>query len=115
MWHESQIDGTSGRSRQLRPNCPFRLQGRGYARAMTERPDIRYPGPTFSTRLQWLMKAGPSDHLLALSVASASLPVIGKHLEPLGAITAAGIWGARHAPEMIESSVRSLFAPKDPD
>ena len=60
------------------------------------------------------MKAGPSDHLLALSVASASLPIIGKHLEPLGALTAAGIWGARHAPEMLEASVRSLFTPKDP-
>ena len=81
---------------------------------MTERPDIRYPGPTFATRLQWLLKAGPSDHLLALSVASASLPVIGKHLEPLGALTAAGIWGARHAPDMLSATARSLFTAKDP-
>ncbi len=81
---------------------------------MTVRPDIRYPGPTLTTRLQWLLKAGPSDHLLALSVASASLPVIGKHLEPLGALTAAGIWGARHAPDMIGATAKSLFTPKDP-
>lgn len=81
---------------------------------MTERPDVRYPGPTFATRLQWLLKAGPSDHLLAMSVASASLPVIGKHLEPLGVLTAAGIWGARHAPDLLGATARSLFTPKDP-
>ncbi|WP_277242528.1 alpha/beta hydrolase [Mycolicibacterium obuense] len=80
---------------------------------MTERPDIRYPGPTLTTRLQWLMKAGPGDYLLAASVASASLPVIGKHLEPLGALTAAGIWGARHAPDFLNATVKSLLTPND--
>ncbi|KRE27445.1 esterase [Mycobacterium sp. Soil538] len=80
---------------------------------MTERPDIRYPGPTLTTRLQWLLKAGPGDYMLAASVATASLPVIGKHLEPLGALTAAGIWGARHAPDFLNSTVKSLMAPND--
>src|SRR3546814_13906 len=88
-------------SRQLHPDCPFGFASSGYARAMTERPDIRYPGPTLTTRLQWLLKAGHSDHLLAMSVASASLPVIGKHLEPLGALTAAGSWDAWHAPALL--------------
>lgn len=86
---------------------------RGTVSAMTERPDIRYPGPTLTTRLQWLLKAGPSDYMLAASVATASLPVIGKHLEPLGALTAAGIWGARHAPDFLNSTVKSLMAPND--
>ena len=80
---------------------------------MTERPDTRYPGPTLSTRLHWLMNAGPSDYMLALSVASASLPIIGKHLEPLGALTAAGVWGARHAPDFVGSLAKSLVAPSD--
>jgi len=80
---------------------------------MSERPDIRYPGPTLTTRVQWVLNAGPGDYLLAASVASASLPVIGKHLEPLGALTAAGIWGARHAPDFLGATVRSLFAPRD--
>lgn len=80
---------------------------------MTERPDIRYPGPTLTTRLQWLLKAGPRDYMLAASVASASLPVIGKHLEPLGALTAAGIWGARHAPDFLTATVKSLMTPND--
>ncbi|ADT97028.1 MULTISPECIES: alpha/beta hydrolase [Mycolicibacterium] len=80
---------------------------------MTERPDTRYPGPTLTTRLEWLLNAGPSDYMLALSVASASLPVIGKHLEPLGALTAAGVWGARHAPDFVGALAKSLVAPND--
>ena len=80
---------------------------------MTPRPDTRYPGPTLTTRLEWLLNAGPSDYMLALSVASASLPVIGKHLEPLGALTAAGVWGARHAPDFVGALAKSLVTPND--
>ncbi|MGE2736183.1 alpha/beta hydrolase fold domain-containing protein [Mycolicibacterium vaccae] len=82
---------------------------------MTERPDVRYPGPTFTTRLQWLLKAGPSDYMLAASVASASLPVIGKHLEPLGALAAAAIWGSRHAPDVLSATTKALLNPADPE
>ena len=46
-------------------------------------------------------------------VASASLPVVGKHLEPLGALTAAGVWGARHAPDFVGALVKSLVTPND--
>lgn len=80
---------------------------------MTERPDTRYPGPTLTTRLRWLLHASPADHMLALSVASASLPVIGKSLKPLGALTAAAIWGSRHAPEFLGATARSLLSPAD--
>ena len=55
---------------------------------MTARPDYRYPAPTLADRARWLLKATPADHMLALSVASASLPVVGKHLEPFGAMAA---------------------------
>jgi acetyl esterase/lipase len=78
---------------------------------MTARPDTRYPGPTMWTRARWLLKAGPSDYMLAMSVASASLPVVGKHLEPLGAATAIGIWGFRHMPDFLGATARSWFEP----
>src|SRR5690242_20791583 len=78
---------------------------------MTARPDTRYPGPTLTTRVKWLLDAGPSDYLLAMSVASASLPVIGRHLEPLGGITAMSIWGVRHAPDFVGAAVKSWFTP----
>src|SRR5215208_3778303 len=76
----------------------------GYSREMTVRPDTRYPGPTMWTRARWLLRAGPTDYLLAMSVASASLPIIGKHLEPLGAATAMGIWGYKHVPDFFSHS-----------
>ncbi|KUI44722.1 esterase [Mycobacterium sp. GA-1199] len=80
---------------------------------MTVRPDARYPGPTFWTRARWLLNAGPSDYMLAMSVASASLPVIGKHLEPLGTLAAVTAWGSRHAPDFLGSTVKSWFSPGD--
>ena len=78
---------------------------------MTARPDTRYPGPTLTTRAKWLLDASPSDYLLAMSVASTSLPVIGKHLEPLGGVTAMSIWGVRHMPDFVGAAVRSWFTP----
>jgi acetyl esterase/lipase len=78
---------------------------------MTARPDTRYPGPTLATRAKWLLHAGPSDYLLAMSVASTSLPVIGKHLEPLGGATAMSIWGVRHVPDFLGAAVKNMFTP----
>jgi acetyl esterase/lipase len=63
------------------------------------------------TRARWLLKAGPSDYMLAMSVASASLPVIGKHLEPLGAATAMSIWGYRHLPDFLGATAKSWLSP----
>lgn len=57
------------------------------------------------------MKAGPADHLLAASVAATSLPVIGRHLEPLGGLAAMSIWGMRHGPDFVNSAVKSWFTP----
>ncbi len=45
-----------------------------------------------------LMEARPLDYALAASDAAAALPMIGKHLEPLGTLTAAGAWLHRNAP-----------------
>ncbi|MCV7371442.1 alpha/beta hydrolase [Mycolicibacterium arabiense] len=78
---------------------------------MTARPDVRYPGPTMTTRLRWLMEAGPSDYLLAMSVGATSLPVVGKHLEPLGGMTAMSIWGVRVMPEFVSAAAKSWFTP----
>ncbi|MDT5045117.1 MAG: hypothetical protein QOG75_970, partial [Mycobacterium sp.] len=75
---------------------------------MTVRPD---PGPTLWSRVRWLLKAGPADYMLAMSLASASLPVVGKRLEPLGAATAIGIWGYRHMPDFLGATARSWLSP----
>jgi acetyl esterase/lipase len=48
--------------------------------------------------------------MLAMSVASASLPIIGKHLEPLGAVTAMGVWGYRHLPDFFSATAKSWLS-----
>ncbi len=55
----------------------------------------------------WYLRARPVDYLLAVSDFYASLPVVGRHLEPLGAITAMGAWGYRHAPDFVSAAARS--------
>jgi acetyl esterase/lipase len=61
--------------------------------------------------LRWLLRARPADYMLALSVAGASLPVVGKRLEPLGTVTAMGVWGARHAPDLMSATARDWLTP----
>jgi acetyl esterase/lipase len=45
--------------------------------------------------------------MLAMSELYATLPLVGRHLEPLGAITAMGAWGYRHAPDFVSSAIRN--------
>jgi acetyl esterase/lipase len=61
--------------------------------------------------VKWLLRAGPADYMLALSEASASLPVVGKRLEPLGALTAMSVGGARHAPQALSAVTKDWLTP----
>jgi acetyl esterase/lipase len=64
-----------------------------------------------ASRLRWLLRARPADYMLELSVASASLPVVGKHLEPLGGVTAMGVWGCRILPEFVSTTAKAWLTP----
>src|ERR1700736_5217103 len=82
-------------------------QGQGYAAPM----DSRHPGrrpPSLRSRAMWFVRARPVDYLLALSEFYAALPLVGKHLEPIGGFTAMGAWGYRHAPDFMSSVVRNM-------
>ncbi|MFN8032477.1 MAG: alpha/beta hydrolase [Mycobacterium sp.] len=61
-------------------------------------------------RARWLLQAGPADYAMAISVASAQLPLVGRHLEPLGAATAMSVWGYRHLPDFLRSTARSWLS-----
>lgn len=74
-------------------------------------PIMAANGPGIARCAKWLLRAGPADYALALSVAGASLPVVGKHLEPLGGLTAMGVWGSRHAPAAISAATKDWFTP----
>jgi acetyl esterase/lipase len=63
------------------------------------------------SRAKWLLRAQAGDYMLAASDAMASLPVIGRHLEPLGGMTAMSIWGFRLAPGFVSSSAKSWLTP----
>jgi len=52
--------------------------------------------------------AGTTGLLVELATASASLPVVGRWLRPLGAAVAMGAWGYRHLPGFAATSARSL-------
>lgn len=69
------------------------------------------PDPGVVSSAQRLLQVAPSDHLLALSQASASLPVIGKHLEPLGGAAAMGVWGYRQLPEFVATAAKTWLTP----
>lgn len=69
------------------------------------------PETSLVDRAQRLLRARPSDYMLALSQASASLPVIGRHLEPLGGMTAMSVWGTRHLPDFLSTTARTWLAP----
>ena len=78
---------------------------------MTERAATGVRRPTMTSRAKWLLRARPGDYMLALSDAMTSLPVVGRHLEPLGGVTAMGLWGYRMAPEFLSASAKSWLTP----
>jgi acetyl esterase/lipase len=78
---------------------------------MTERPATSFRRPTMTARAKWLLRARPGDYMLALSDAMASLPVVGRHLESLGGVTAMSLWGYRMAPEFLSASAKSWLTP----
>jgi acetyl esterase/lipase len=90
---------------------PFGTDFARYSPRMMARPATRYPGPSMATRARWLLRARPADYMLALSVASASLPVVGKRLEPLGGVTAMSVWGCRVLPEFVSNTAKSWLTP----
>jgi acetyl esterase/lipase len=65
------------------------------------------------SRALWFKRARPVDYVMAVTESSAALPVVGKHLEPLGMLIGMGAWGYRHVPNFLSSVVRSLFGSRE--
>ncbi|MBW0016349.1 MAG: alpha/beta hydrolase [Mycobacterium sp.] len=68
-------------------------------------------GPRILPCVRWLLRARPADYMLAFSDIGASLPVVGKRLEPLGTATAMSVWGVRHAPDFMSAAARDWRTP----
>ena len=64
----------------------------------------RQLGRQMRANANWLMHARPDDYLIAAGAASSYLPVIGRHLESVGGMTALSLWAARYLPDMMSSA-----------
>jgi len=62
-----------------------------------------------------LLRARPADYVLALSEMGASLPVVGKRLEPLGTVAAMSAWGMRFTPELMSGAAKGWLTPGNSD
>lgn len=60
---------------------------------------------------KWVVRARPADYLIAMSAAPASLPVVGRHVAPLGGLAALGIYGTRYLPDMLMAKGRTRLSP----
>lgn len=76
-------------------------------------PDAALPRlpRAWRSRARWFAEAKPADYLLAITEAYATIPVVGRHLEFVGGMTALGAWGIRHAPELASTAVRTRLSP----
>lgn len=60
---------------------------------------------------KWVARARPADYVIALSAAPAALPIIGRHVAPIGGMAALGVWGTRYLPDMIVAKGRARLSP----
>jgi acetyl esterase/lipase len=60
---------------------------------------------------RWVTKAKPGDYVIALSGASASMPLIGRHLEVLGGFAALGVGGRRYVSGIVAGMAQARLSP----
>lgn len=69
---------------------------------------------TVRSYARWAATAKPGDYVIALSAASASLPVVGRHLEVLGGFAALGVGGRRYASGIVTGVTRRRLTQGSP-
>jgi acetyl esterase/lipase len=60
---------------------------------------------------RWVAEAKPGDYVIALSGASASVPLIGRHLEVLGGFAALGVGGRRYVSSIVAGMTQARLSP----
>lgn len=74
-------------------------------------PDIANAVRAVRSHMRWAVKTTPGDHAVALSVALASAPVVGRHLEMIGSFAALGVGGRHYVPGIVAGMTRRRFSP----
>lgn len=52
---------------------------------------------------KWVARARLGDYVIAICSAPASMPVIGRHLQPIAGMAALGVWAGRYMPDLLTS------------
>ena len=60
---------------------------------------------------RWVATAKPGDYVIALSGASASVPLIGRHLGVLGGFAALGVGGRRYVSSIVAGMAQARLNP----
>ncbi|AFM17033.1 esterase/lipase [Mycolicibacterium chubuense NBB4] len=56
------------------------------------------------SQARWYAHARLDDYLVATCTVSASLPVVGRFVEPVGGLTTLGLWGTRYLPDFLAAA-----------
>jgi acetyl esterase/lipase len=64
---------------------------------------------TVRSCLRRAARAKPGDYVIALSAASASTPVIGRHIQPISGMAALGVCGKTYLPGVVSAMARARF------
>jgi acetyl esterase/lipase len=87
------------------------MLGAPYATAMLGLPTAR-TARTVHSYARWAARAKPGDYVIALSGASASVPLIGRHLEVLGGFAALGVGGRRYVSGIVAGMAQARLSPR---
>ncbi len=66
---------------------------------------------TVRSYVRWAARAKPGDYVIALSGASASVPLVGRHLEVLGGFAALGVGGRRYVSSIVAGTTQAWLSP----
>src|SRR6188472_2909479 len=83
---------------------------RAYAAAMSGL-DAGQAVRTVRSYLRWMTRAKPGDYLIALSAVSASIPVIGRRIQPISGMAALGVCGRTYLPGIVWATASARFDP----
>ncbi|WP_445165785.1 alpha/beta hydrolase fold domain-containing protein [Mycolicibacterium sp. Dal123E01] len=67
--------------------------------------------PSVRSYVRWAARAKPGDYVIALGAASASVPLIGRHLEVLAGFAALGVGGRRYVSSVGAGMARARLSP----
>ena len=92
------------------PILEARVVVRPYAAAVS-RLEAGQAARTVRSWLRWVTQAKPGDYVIALSAASASTPVIGRHIQPISGMVALGVCGRTYLPSIVSAMTKARFDP----